>query len=542
MRMKVLIVDDERHVREAIRMLVDWESFGIEEILEAPEGQTAIGLIASEQPDIIFTDMLMPVMNGAALLEWVQEHAPGSKTIVISGHDDFGYVRHTIKYGGMDYILKPIDEGQLNEALRKAVVARRSEELMRNRSQDQSMKLNQIKPIYWDKVFSTLVEEPGIYASFADELEMEFAIEAGTPRMRIAILSLETMQQRIKDKFASNLDLLSYSLANIANEFLRQYRTGYAYRNWSRWQELVIVAWRKTEDLPVLIRSINEGIYKTFGVRFDFGIGSATEFPAGLPQTYQEAAAALRQRNLLHRGNRIHIFAEKSGGSMTALNFARHQEDIRMALLSGRPEQISASVAVWFDEVRRLERITIEQLELWQHEFTVFRARCLSGEQRLHQESEPLSAREPGTFIAPVDDEGSLSLPLWQEDFTRQMLALAQLLSDQQSKTSVIREIAAYIDEHYAEELSLQDIAERCSLSREYISRRFKQEMGENISEYIERIRMDRAKVLLRNPQLRIAQISEMVGYQDDKYFSKVFKKAAGVSPNQYRKNSSTAT
>lgn len=115
--MKALIVDDEKHVRDAIRLLVDWDRYGIRTILEAPEGLTAIQLIEAEQPEIIFTNMLMPLMNGSELLEWIQEHAPHSKTIVISGHDDFGFVRHTIKYGGMDYILKPIDEAQLNEAV-----------------------------------------------------------------------------------------------------------------------------------------------------------------------------------------------------------------------------------------------------------------------------------------------------------------------------------------------------------------------------------------------------------------------------------------
>jgi len=84
--------------------------------------------------------------------------------------------------------------------------------------------------------------------------------------------------------------------------------------------------------------------------------------------------------------------------------------------------------------------------------------------------------------------------------------------------------------------MTLQHISDRFYLSREYISRRFKQEFGENISDYIARVRIEKAKQLLLSPNLRIAQIAEIIGYQDEKYFSKVFKKMVGQSPNEYRK------
>jgi two-component system response regulator YesN len=94
--MKALLVDDEKHVRDAVRLLVDWKRYGVEMILEAPNGQAAIELINLEKPEIIVTDMMMPQMNGVELLEWIHTHTPTSKTIVISGHDDFSLLRHTV--------------------------------------------------------------------------------------------------------------------------------------------------------------------------------------------------------------------------------------------------------------------------------------------------------------------------------------------------------------------------------------------------------------------------------------------------------------
>jgi two-component system response regulator YesN len=537
--LKALIVDDEKHVRDAIRLLVDWESYGIRTILEAPEGLSAVQLIEAEQPDIIFTDMLMPLMNGSELLEWIHLHAPNSKTIVISGHDDFGFVRHTVKYGGMDYILKPIDEAQLNEALLKAVLARESDELIRNQNQNQSMKLNQIKPIYWDKVFSNLIEEPSLYPSFAKELESEFSISQHTAQVQVSILSLETTPAKLRAKFASNLDLLFYSLANIANEFLTNDHLGYAFRNWNKDHELVIMTCGEGHALPMLIQKINEGIYRTFGVRYDIGIGSTKSFPTQLPLSYQEAKAILRQRNLLQKGNHIHVYSMNHTPRITTLYYNKHQERIKLAMLSSNAEQICGAIDDWFKDVRTLDSITSDQLDMWLHEFTVFRSRCLEEFYSDDDAREHISSLHSRSFIIPLDEEGRLSIDLWQNEITQYVLSLATLHNQQHLKSNnIILAIAEYIETHYQEDITLQHISERFYLSREYISRKFKLEMRENISDFISRIRIDKAKSLLLNPQLRMAQISEMIGYQDEKYFSKVFKKMVGMSPNQYRKKS----
>lgn len=220
--MKALIVDDEKHVRDAIRMLVDWEKYGIEEIYEAPEGETAIRIIEAEKPEIIFTDMRMPLVDGVELMEWIHRRFPQAKTIVVSGHDDFEYVRHTVKYGGMDYLLKPIDADELEEALAKAVQSWRKEHEARRQQQSRIIEINQIKPVYWDKLFSSLVQETEAYGTFAEHFEREFHLAARPERGRIAVLTIDTMPRAVRDKFGANIDLLFFSLANIANEVLGQ--------------------------------------------------------------------------------------------------------------------------------------------------------------------------------------------------------------------------------------------------------------------------------------------------------------------------------
>jgi two-component system, response regulator YesN len=119
--MKAIIIDDEKHVRDGLLMLAEWERHGISSIYEAEDGEEAIRLIGEVQPDIIFTDMNMPRCDGISLLKWIHGSQCKGKTIVVSGYDDYEYMRNAIYYKSFDYILKPIDPELLNETLERAV-------------------------------------------------------------------------------------------------------------------------------------------------------------------------------------------------------------------------------------------------------------------------------------------------------------------------------------------------------------------------------------------------------------------------------------
>jgi two-component system response regulator YesN len=535
--MKVLIVDDEKHVRDAIRLLVDWAKHGIDGILEAPEGETAVRILEAEKPEIVFTDMRMPIMDGVGLLEWIHEHHPSCKTIVVSGHDDFDFVRHTVKYGGLDYILKPIDPDELDGALAKAVDAWKRENEARLRDQIRAIQINEIKPVYWDRLFSGLIADEAAAPALPAQFGQEFGLPVLPGEARVAVMTIDTMPRAVRGKFGSDLDLLFFSLANIANEYLHKDRAGHAFRNWNSRSELIIVCWRDMDGLQERIRRINEGFRTALGGSLDAGIGSAARFPAGLGESYREAAGVLRQRNLLGKAGKMLTHDPAGAPRFTPLPFSRHEAGFRAAVAGRRESLIREAVDRWIDDVRALDAITPEQLELWNHEYAVFKTRCLSESLPGGQPGIPGGAGEDAAFIFPLDDDGALSLPLLKETVTRDLLRLsAELARLAQRERNIIRDIVDYIERHYHEDISLQHIADRFFLSREYISRKFKQELDENISDFITRIRIGKAKQLLGSPGLRIADIAEMIGYHDEKYFSKVFKKNVGLSPTDYRK------
>ncbi|MBC8079228.1 MAG: response regulator [Gorillibacterium sp.] len=535
--MKLLIVDDEKHVREAIRLLVDWKAHGINTILEASDGKTAIELISRERPQFVFTDMIMPGMHGTDLLEWLQQNAPNIKTVVISGFDDFDFVRKTVKYGGLDYLLKPIDPDQLAEAMTRVVSSYKEMEHSRAENRRTTMEINEIKPVYWDKMFSQLLSEPDYLSSIREPLDREFHISLDGLPSRIAILSVESISASVRNKFASGLDLLYFSLLNICNEFLRKSSRGYAFRQWNSTSDIVLLLWKNLDDSEALLGRMNKGFEDTLGGHCEFGLGSVQTAPKGLQQSHREAAAALDRRNLLKRGKMTHSYQTVGTPEISkAVYFADCEQFLLAAVSGGNEKQVVTILSQWFTTIRSLSNITMEQFKAWMNEYQLLRNRWV---QELCPDAELLASsdtQDNRLNSIPFTKEGVLDIDVWEQRWTLDLTALTREVRFGGNKEQhVIWRIEKYIRNHYQSDLSLQEIAERFFLSREYISRRFKQEFGQNLSDYIGRIRIEQAKLLLTNPHIRITQVASMVGYADEKYFSKVFKKHTGSSPNEYR-------
>lgn len=535
--MKAIIVDDEKHVRDAIKLLVPWNDFGITTVLEAQDGVEAIKQIEEYKPKIIFTDMMMPIKSGMELMEWLQTNYPAGKTIVVSGHDDFELLRHVIKFGGVDYILKPIDAEQLHGALGKAVTRIREEEAEQSKQAERNIERNQLRPVYWEKNLSGLITEPSGYEIMADALQEEFGLSRDVRECRVAILSVDTLSAVLKNKFDKHTDLLFFSLTNIGNEMLVEgtKRQGIAYRYWNSDNEVLVLFYQELDAAEELLARFQQGIQSVLRSTLDIGISLRKPFPAGLSTAYTEARLALRCRNLRAKTKAVYAFDPNPPAPSKLLSFTDYAEASKLAVQSGSEEQIRKAVLEWTSAVRGLTSITIEQLELWWHEYNAFRNRWLT---EMFGEGPPSFGQSEGSvFILPLNEQGIFSIDLWEQQLVRSLTELSRLLlTRQQQDSNVIFEIAKYIQHHYHQDITLQEIANHFYLSREYISRKFKQEFSVNISDYISGIRIDKAKLLLLNPHLRIAQVAAMVGYDDEKYFSKVFKKAVGVSPNEYRK------
>lgn len=566
MNMKALIVDDEKHVRDAIRLLVAWDTHGIDTIMEAADGEQAVQLIKQHKPQVVMTDMMMPAMSGTALMEWMSRHAPSSKIIAISGHDDFALVRHAMQHGGMDYILKPIDPDTVNAAIHKAVIAWKREEENRQSSQRQRMQANEFKPMLAEKLWSGLLDDPCVYEGNVRRLQQELHLPAAMTSARLAVARINATHASLRGRFGDNRQLLFYSLVNIADELLnghacasnepRQYASasGTAFRYGAASDELVIIMWDSPQRLESFLEQLNAGLEQTYKHRLHFGISKTFSLPLGITDGYSEAKSALMQRNLLIHGVHIHTVQNSAGaeeltrnapptlhgGTGKQIRLASFEEEWRLALLSGHEEQLRQAVHAFIQAQKLLPQLTPDMLVGWIKEWEALRVRMTQAAAPDADAADELLVDTQDQLFIPYHCPECLDHFAWQDweqSWLSAMKQLACLLLQQKKEAQhIIYDIAKYVEQHYHEEVSLQDIAQRFYVSREYISRKFKQQFGINLSDYMTNIRMNKALRLLLNPHLRIAQVAEMVGYQDEKYFSKVFKKTQGMSPNMYRK------
>lgn len=568
--MKALIVDDEARVRKAVRLLVDWEAHQIEEILEAGNGNEAIGLIRQEKPALVIMDMMMESGSGLELMTWVDEFAGSTKFIVVSGHNDFDFVRQTVRHGGIDYILKPIEPDMINSAVSKAVSAWRAEEAERSHRQHQSLRLNEIKPIFGEKLLSALIDDRVNAEASLRRLIHDGIIPPDIKISRLLLVQTDSGNNPLLRRFGGDSELLYYAIVNICNEFLQQQGTGIAFRYWGGPPEIAILLWEPHESVTSLISRMNQGIFLTLQFRMHFGISTPGAFPAHLPAGRAEAAEALLRRNLLRHEDYCHYAGAESGrgagasagggtdaGAVTRkvpgamlggkqldkrentipLSFADVQEDWRMAVISGTPEALTAAAQHWTQELSRRGVVTPQMLNDWKADALLLRSRLVR-EALGSRAANVLAELEHGDQQNPSPQPSgySFSLFAWRDWSLAFMQQLSRALTDRQQKErNPMTEIVKYIEQNYPSDLSLQEVAGKFQVSREYVSRRFKQEYGINFSDYIVSVRIEKAKLLMQNPGLKLAQISEMIGFHDVKYFSKVFKKHTGHSPKDYR-------
>lgn len=534
--MRVLIVDDEQHVREAIGLLADWERHGITEIAQAADGEEAVRLIEEKKPQIVLTDMRMPRKNGLELLTWLHATKPDIKVLVISGYDDFEYVRHTIRSGGIDYILKPVDPDSLNEALAKAVETWRLEEEKRRHMTNQTIEMNQMTPFYMDRLLSDLVNGYGSRESVVSQLRKRMTLPETGMACNVAVLRDDQFDEALLSKFRNRRHLLSFTLINICNELLKD--RGIAFRHIDKPGEIILLCWNPRLPFNDLLDRINDGFFSTLRRQSHFGAAEAGAFPQDLPKAYSTAVQALCSRNLLT--GKCHIHRERaveSEGART-LRLSSYEEEFKLAALSGSKERIEAATAEWLQEVRERDLVSPEHLMRWNSEWDWIQYHWTENEVKSTQEPvEDAEISQDLPSALPYSEDGMICWDRWREQISGRLYAASRVLTQIHSKDNhIIHDIAQYLEQHYHDEISLQQIAGKFFLSREYISRKFKQEFGVTLSDFLGRIRIEKAKTLLLNPQIRIAQIAEMVGYQDEKYFSKVFKKMEGFTPNEYRK------
>ncbi|WP_138753908.1 response regulator [Paenibacillus sinopodophylli] len=543
---RVLIIDDEEPLREAIRILGDWKGLGVVEVLEATDGKVGLRMLAEHKIDLAMVDMKMPELNGTELLQIIERDYPDLLTIVISGYNDFEYTRQAIRSKVVDYLLKPVNRQDLNLSLRKAIdvldAKRKKDSDFINRNITLNMSLPRLK----EKVYISIIER-----SFKSQTNEAFLplIGADDPgnRFTAVVVRVLNLEQIRKQRFHHDTDLLHFAVANVINEIAGDHFGAFSFASPKQERELIAIltmkggypediAYRSIHQLNKVISTLKE----LFGIVVAIGIGPSTTDVLQLASSYEAAKAAINGIDVLKLNGAVVTAASdlastpKETQSLTSRILV-----IRGALESGNVHNARTILNDYMKKWRLSDRFNIGEADRALHEFIIL-LNDMALELGVKQSELPLGGIQALRDLGIVSDFASM------DQFEQLFYDILDYFSGQIRKSLMtnqpfeVGDIKAYIDNHYFEEIKISMFAEKYFLSREYLMKLFKQQFGFGIHEYVQKVRMEKAKELLDDPGLKIQDISEMLGYKDKNYFSKAFRNYYSLSPSEYRASSGT--
>ncbi|MBW5447595.1 response regulator [Cohnella sp. CFH 77786] len=527
---KVIIADDESTVHEQLRLLIPWDELGWEIAGHAYNGDEARQLVEAFRPHLVITDIRMPLMDGLSFMKWLEQSGLNAKVIVLSGYGDFEYSRSAFLLGAYDYLLKPIQEAELLMALSKAVEQiRRDSRTMADRINDKAV-LNQGLTLMRDEFFSRIVGDTTLEENEMIVRAEQLLLTLPDEGYAAVLVHFPDLDEHVYQRYDGDRGLFYFAVRNVMHEMLGP--ASVVYRNLHRTSEFVFLypgTPRSARDLEDRLKRLRLSLGQYVKAQAMIGVSGWKQRPGKLPAAYAEAAHALEtiplsfEHPIAFYGKPISSPQPADSGSAgmdeivvltdTLLTTGGLREGER---LLGKLESFlgRAAAQLTVAEWRKAVSTLIGKLE--------HRA---SGEETLLLVHEArLGAQE--LRISQVND-------LLRKMFET-ILQGATGEPKAKSGKQLVDTIKAYIDSHYRT-VSLEEIASTFYLNKNYFCSLFKGVTGESFMEYLTGRRMEQAKRLLAESELKTYEIADRVGYGDQRYFSQVFRKHAGCQPTQYR-------
>lgn len=538
---RLLIIDDEQPVREAIHILGDWERFGVTDIMEASDGKMGLECIQKHNIDIIMVDMNMPELDGISLLKALEKDYPHIIAIVISGYNDFHYTQQAIRSKlVLDYLLKPVNRLELNEALQKAIDLWNAQHQRAHEEIHQNIALNMSLPKLKEKAYLSIIDRS--FSTYTNH-DLLTLIGAKNPEHRYAavvlrVLNLDEVKER---RFKNDMELLYFSIANIVHELGEDGFQAFCFANPKRECEVIIVYTLQGKSIDELtfhtllkVKKVVSTLRELFNIVIAAGVGPICEEAKEIAASYNRGLSYLEHIDLLTiKGmlvkSELEIRKPKDTQTLTS-----RMPMIRAAIEAGNYKHATTILSEFTKQLRTHTYVSLGEADRTRHEFIIL------------LNDLALESGVSSDCLLPSNESSSQGavISLNYANFDQFEAALHRILayyieqigrSMPSNRPFNVEEIRNYIHHNYFEEIKISMFTEKYYLSREYLMKLFKQQYGYGIHEYVQKVRMEKAKELLNDPNLKILAISEMLGYKDKNYFSKAFRNYYNMSPTEYR-------
>lgn len=531
---KVFLVEDEIVIRDGIKNSIKWEKEGFEFVGEAGDGELAYPMILKEQPDILITDIKMPFMDGLELSRLVKQELPDIKILILSGYDEFEYAKEAIRIGVAEYLLKPVSSNKLLEVLRSvtsAIVQERQEkELLRKYEADMLENREYQKDEFLNRILTQNLSVTEILAQ-AKALSMDLSAQLyNTVILEVAGISAA------EETGGGNM------LSAIETGIEEQNGLYTFRRSTERWMVLCLAEDSVQMDQKVrTVEACVKSALDTCPVQTEYfgAIGHPVSRIRELKESLAEAERVFACR-YLKEWNQI-VGSEgipENGSENTELNVgslevAKLDRKILDGFLkTGLRGQASSFVDEYFAS---LGEKNIQSLLFRQYVTMDAYLTAVSVLESIGYDSDE--------FVARCGDFKDMETVFQTVAHTKKYLVhLIETTIDfreavsKGSNGSLLKAARSYIEQNFDnEDISLNTVASSVNLSPNYFSTVFSQEMGMTFIEYLTRVRMEKAKELLRGSSMKTAEIAYAVGYKDSHYFSYLFKKTQHCTPREFK-------
>ncbi|CAM2882070.1 response regulator [Paenibacillus sediminis] len=506
---RVMIVDDESILRTGIIHLCNWSEYNIEIVAQASNGQEALHLIDKVRPHVVITDIVMPIMDGVEFTKMMRMQYPDIKVVVLSSYSEFDYVREVFKYGVTDYLLKP----KVSATELISLIQSLCGEMPPNRLDSPPMKLD--PAIRLGQLLST-------DRNFSEDIDydwQEWREQFAGKHFRIVkastgILLSKThwtqaqIEQVIIELAQDHLSSCNYVCVFLKNEcvVLVNYDTNQADDVQSCLDEFTRLAMKSLTYIKFVLSHEFENIAKIQAEheRLSPYLGKLIYFP------------------------KRHCIPEHEIKPETdKVNF--DQAQFTSALRSLAIDDASVQSQALFAHIRSTQAYDEYSLK------RLCQNIIYSAMSTLEQMKQPLSELSSSKLKLFKKIDLAFDLDELESVFIQFVDDLKAVVRQTDPQSMILHRIYEYVNQNYANDISLSELADKFHLNYSYLSSYFKQRTNENLTTFINRVRIDKAKELLQNYELSISQISQLTGFSDHNYFSKVFKKMTGMTPVEYR-------
>lgn len=533
---KVLIIDDEPIIRQGLKNIINWKEFDCEVCGEAADGLKGLELLKTHMPDIIITDIRMPQIDGLTMISSIKDTVPYTKIIILTGYRNFEYIQEAIKLGAFDFILKPSKFEELTSTISRAVSALKLQKERIEENEKLKEQFEQNIPMLREKLLYDI-----IYGININKSEINAKMDLFRLKINRFVLVVIESDDEVKEVDQYGKHLYQFGIINIFNDVfsdtfevtnitLDNKRIAFIVQPLIDTNDYISFIYDKCAYLQNLIQNC-------FGFTVTTAISSEGSNAFDLSAKLQECQRALHYKfyignNSIIPFNDLHsLFNYKTDYSLLIKDY---QFSLLESIKTGDKEKVHANLQAILDYVNRLGKMDKDYLKSFY--LTLLSSIDSIKSTTLKTDNVNNTGYENIDSLYKIvrECENIKDLNSILKEVVYSVTTEINSFNNKRMRL-VLQNAMSYIHKHYSDQVTLKDVAEYTYVSTYYLSRMFKKDLGKNFVDYLNEIRIEKAKELLNSVEYKTYEVAGLVGISNSHYFSKLFKKYVGMTPTEYK-------